>query len=337
MTTQIDTEGPKTITFVEASNLALAEALAIDPTVILLGEDIADDQGGGVFHVTAGLSTKYGTDRVRSTPISEQAIMGAAVGAALGGLRPVAEIMLMNFMAHAMDQFANHAAKLRFMSGGQTPVPLTVRTATGAGGQFGAQHSDMLEAWMAHLPGCKVVVPSNPADAYGLLLSCIFDDDPCLIIENTMLYFSGASGSSPEPGARVPLGVANVVRAGSDITVVGYGRPLLDSIGVAQELADEGVSVEVIDLRTVAPYDERCVLESVAKTKRAVIVHEGVRRHGVGAEIAARINEELFGELAAPVGRVGAAFSPVPYAANLEAAYYPGATAVMAAARAALG
>jgi acetoin:2,6-dichlorophenolindophenol oxidoreductase subunit beta len=327
----------KDVTFVEASNLALAHALETDDRVFLLGEDIADDQGGGVFQVTAGLSAKFGVERVRSTPISEQAIMGAAVGAAIAGLRPVAEIMLMNFMSVAMDQFANHAAKLRYMSGGQTPVPLTVRTATGVGGQFGAQHSDMLEVWLAHLPGCKVVVPSNPADAYGLLLSCIFDDDPCLIVENTLLYFGGVKGSAPEPGSRVPLGVANVVQPGSDLTVIGYGRPFLDSVAVANELAGEGISVELIDLRTVAPYDERCVLDSVAKTKRAVIVHEAVRRHGVGAEIAARINEELFGELEAPVARVGAKFTPVPYASNLETLYYPGSPDVMGAIRKTLG
>lgn len=333
----VQTETTRTVTFAEASNLALAEALETDPSVILLGEDIADEQGGGVFKVTAGLSTKYGPERVRSTPISEQAIMGAAVGAAVAGMRPVAEIMLMNFLAVAMDQFANHAAKLRYMSGGQTPVPLTVRTATGSGASFGAQHSEMLEAWLAHLPGCKVVVPSNPADAYGLLLSCIFDDDPCLIVENTLLYFGGASGPAPAPGTRVPLGVANVLHTGTDVTVIGYGRPLLEAVGVAQQLAKQDVSVEVIDLRTVAPWDERTVLESVAKTKRAVVVHEGVRRHGVGAEISARIHEELFGELAAPVGRVGAAFAPVPYAMTLEAAFYPGSDKVMAAIQAALG
>jgi pyruvate dehydrogenase E1 component beta subunit len=270
---------------------------------------------------------------VRTTPISEQAIMGAAVGAALAGMRPVAEIMLMNFITVAMDQFANHAAKLRYMSGGQTPVPLTVRTATGVGGQFGAQHSDMLEAWLAHLPGCKVAIPSNPADAYGLLLSCIFDDDPCLIVENTMLYFGGARGAAPERGARVPLGVAKILRPGSDVSIIGYGRPLLEAAGVADTLAGEGVSVEIVDLRTVAPYDARCVLESVAKTKRAVIVHEGVCRHGIGAELAAHINEELFGDLLSPVRRVGAPFTPVPFAANLEADYYAGGDDLLAAVR----
>ena len=325
------------MTFAEASRAALDEALGLDPDVILLGEDIADETGGGVFKVTSGLSTKYGSERVRFTPISEQAIVGAAVGAAVAGMRPVAEIMLMNFLAVAMDQFANHAAKLRFMSGGQTPVPLTIRTTTGVGAQFGAQHSDMVEAWLAHLPGCKVVVPSTPADAKGLLLSCIFDDDPCVFVENTLLYYLGFNGPAPEPGHRVPLGVANVARAGSDVSVIGYGRQMQDATIVADQLAAEGISVELVDLRTVSPWDERTVFESVAKTKRAVVVHEAVRRGGVGAEISARIHEELFSELTAPVERVGAPFAPVPYAASLEAAYLPGGAQIIAAVRKVLG
>jgi pyruvate dehydrogenase E1 component beta subunit len=195
----------------------------------------------------------------------------------------------------------------------------------------------MLEVWLAHVPGCKVIVPSSPADAYGLLLSAIFDDDPCLVVENSLLYFGGAQGPAPAPGARAPLGVANVVLPGTDVSVIGYGRPLLEAVAVASEMAAEGVSVEVVDLRTVAPWDERTVLESVARTKRAVLVHEAVRRHGVGAEISARIHEELFSELAAPVARVGAAFSPVPYAQTLEAAYYPGPASTAAAIRSTLG
>ncbi|MBA3743288.1 alpha-ketoacid dehydrogenase subunit beta [Sporichthya sp.] len=323
------------MTFVQASAAALEEALAIDPTVVMFGEDMADDTGGGVFGVSAGLSTKYG-DRVRSTPISEQAIMGAAVGAAVAGLRPVVEIMLMNFMGIAMDQFVNHASKLRFMSGGQTPVPLTVRTATGAGFQQAAQHSDMLEAWFGHVAGCKVVTASNPADAKGLLLSCIFDDDPCIFIENTLLYFGPGAvpGEAPPPGHRVPLGKANVVREGSDVTVVSYGRQVIDAITVVDRLAEEGLSVELIDLRTIMPFDERTVLESVAKTKRAVVVHEAVKRCGVGAEVSSRIHEELFGELAKPVLRVGARTSPVPYSAVLEQAYLPQAPQIEAAIRA---
>jgi pyruvate dehydrogenase E1 component beta subunit len=251
-------------------------------------------------------------------------------------MRPVAEIMMMNFITLAMDQLVNHAAKLRFMSGGKTGVPLTVRTATGAGASFAAQHSDMLEAWFAHAAGMKVVVPSSPADTYGLLLSCIFDDDPCLFIENGPLYFGGGAGEAPEPGHRIPLGKANIVRPGSDITVISYGRPVGDVCAVAETLAGEGVNVEVVDLRTVQPWDEATVFASVARTKRAVIVHEAVTKFGVGAEVSARINEELFGQLAAPVARVGAPYAPVPYSNVLEQAWMGGKTKIEAAIRKAL-
>jgi len=307
------------MTFGKAINAALDHALAADPRVILLGEDIADGQGGGVFKATAGLSTKHGTARVRSTPISEQAIVGAAVGAAIAGYKPVAEIMLMNFITVAMDQLVNHAAKLRFMSGGQTSVPLTIRTATGAGAGFGGQHSDMLEAWLAHVPGLKVVTASNPADAYGLLRACIDDPDPCVFIENTLAY--GQSGAVCPPGHVVPLGRAAVARAGQDVTVIAYGPPVGHALAVAETLAPEGISVEVLDLRTIAPFDEAAVLASVARTRRAVVVHEAVRAFGVGAEVSARIHEELFNTLEAPVARVGSAFAPVPFSPVLEQAW----------------
>ncbi|UNU45133.1 alpha-ketoacid dehydrogenase subunit beta [Sphingopyxis sp. YF1] len=307
------------MSFGQAINLAMDEAMAADSRVILMGEDIADDQGGGVFGATKGLSSKYGVDRVRSTPIAEQAIIGAAVGAALVGYRPVAEIMLMNFMTVAMDQVVNHAAKLRFMSGGQTSVPLTIRTATGAGAGFGGQHSDMLEAWFAHVPGLKVVTASNPADAKGLLLSCILDNDPCIFIENSVSY--GVSGAAPEPGYRVPLGKAAVAREGTDVTVIGYGPAIGHALMVAEELDQTGVSVEVLDLRTIAPFDREAVLASVEKTKRAVVVHEAVKAFGVGAEISAIIHEHLFDTLEAPVERVGSAFAPVPFSPVLEQAF----------------
>jgi pyruvate/2-oxoglutarate/acetoin dehydrogenase E1 component len=310
---------PSKISFVQGIHMALDEALATDPNVFLLGEDIADLQGGGVWKVCAGLSTKYGVDRVRSTPISEQAILGAAVGAAIVGMRPVAEIMLMNFITLAMDQIVNHAAKLRFMSGGQTSVPLTVRTATGAGIGFAGQHSDMLEAWFAHVPGLKVVTASSPSEAKGLLLSAIEDDDPTIFIENTFTY--NTQGDAPAPGLRIPLGKANVCREGSDVTVVSYGRPIADVRVVADELAAKGISVQIVDLRTIAPFDETTVLEAVARTNRAVIVHEAVRPFGVGAEISSRIHEELFSQLKRPVVRVGSKYSVVPFARNLEEAY----------------
>jgi pyruvate dehydrogenase E1 component beta subunit len=317
---------------IQAVNAALEEALGSDPNVILLGEDIGDAEDGGVVGATKGLSGKFGTAQVRTTPISEQAIIGAAIGAAIVGMRPVAEIMLMNFTAVAMDMIVNHAAKLRFMSGGQTHVPLTIRTMTGAGFGTGGQHADYLEAWFAHTAGIKVVAPSCPADAYGLLLSCIFDDDPCLFIENMPTYWT--PGPAAAAGVRIPLGKAHVLKAGGDVTLISYSRTVVDCMAVAQQCAASGIEVEVIDLRTVAPYDAQTVLESVAKTRRAVIVHEAVKPFGVGAEIAARINEELFGQLLAKVQRVGAAFCPVPFAKPLETAFVPTQARIEAAVRA---
>lgn len=318
------TPAPKRLTMVEACRRALAEALEEDPSVFLLGEDIADEEGGGSFKVTKGLSERFGTDRVRTTPISEQAIVGAAIGAAIAGMRPVAEIMLMNFITVAMDQIVNHAAKIRFMSGGTTNVPITIRTATGAGRGTGAQHSDSFEAWFAHTPGVKVVMPSGPAEAHGLLLSCIFDDDPCIFIEKKEIY--GIRGEVGEPGARIPLGRANIARAGSDVTVIAYGGAVKESLAVAQSLADDGIKVEVLDLRTISPWDKETVLTSVSRTNAAVVVHEAVRQFGVGAEISATIHEELFSQLRAPVGRVASKNLPVPFAPSLEKAFlYSGA------------
>ena len=303
--------GIRKVTFGEACRLALAEAMEADPSVFILGEDIGDAETGGTFKVTKGLSTRFGTERVRTTPISEQAIIGAAIGAAIAGMRPVAEIMLMNFTTVAMDQIVNHAAKLRFMSGGMTSVPITIRTATGAGRGTGAQHSDMLEAWFAHTPGLKVVMPSSPAEAKGLLLSCIFDDDPCIFVEKKEIY--GMRGELGEPGERIPLGQARVARRGEHATVIAYGGAVGESLAVAAQLAQEGIEAEVIDLRTISPWDRDTVLSSVARTKRAVVVHEAVRQFGVGAEISATIAEELFGDLAAPVRRVASKNLPVPF------------------------
>ncbi|MDT3670998.1 MAG: pyruvate dehydrogenase complex E1 component subunit beta [Aromatoleum sp.] len=327
----MSTVAQKKINTAQAINLALHDAMAFDSSVVVLGEDIADAQGGGVFKCTAGLSQKFGTGRVKSTPISEQAIVGAAVGGALAGLRPVAEIMLMNFMTVAMDQIVNHAAKLRFMTGGQTHVPLVIRTTTGAGFGTGGQHADYLEAWFAHTAGIKVVAPATPADAYGLLLSCIFDDDPCIFIENLPLYF--VPGDAPVPGERVPIGKAKVVQEGSDITLVSYSRTLHDVIAVAKKLAKEGVSAEVIDLRTIAPLDMQTVTASARKTGRVVVAHEAQVDFGVGAEIAARLHKDLFGTLKAPVARVGAARSPVPFSKPLETEFVPTQNRILAAIR----
>jgi acetoin:2,6-dichlorophenolindophenol oxidoreductase subunit beta len=322
---------PQKINGQRATFMALDEAMALDPTVVVFGEDVADPQGGGVMKATKGLSTKWGNARVRSTPISEQAIVGAAVGAAIAGMRPVAEIMLMNFITVAMDQLVNHAAKIRFMSGGTTSVPLTIMTMSGAGAGLGGQHSDMLESWLAHVPGLKVVVPSNPADWKGLLLSCVLDNNPCVFIQTTRLMF--AEGLAPPPGHRVPLGKAAVARAGTDISLIGYGRLVLDMLAVAEQMAAEGVSVEVIDLRTIAPLDEETILTSVAKTHRAITVHEAVRNCGIGAEVAARIQEALFRELRAPVMRVAGKNTPVPFSKTLESAWFPSQADIVAAIR----
>lgn len=335
MNSAISTAKPNTLNTIQAVNLALDEAMGLDPNVIVLGEDVGDEQGGGIAGVTKGLSTKYGKSRVRATPISEQAIMGAAIGAAIVGMRPVAEIMLMNFTTVCMDMIVNHAAKLRFMSGGQTHVPLTIRTMTGAGFGTGGQHADYLEAWFAHTPGIKVVAPSSPADAYGLMLSCIFDDDPCLFIENMPAYWT--PGAAPERGVRIPLGKANIMRSGGDVTLVSYSRIVNDCIAVADKLAKEKIGVELIDLRTIAPFDAETILASVAKTRRAVVVHEAITPFGVGAEIAARIHKALFGRLAAPVERVGANYCPVPFSKPLETAFVPSQAQIEAAVRVTLG
>ena len=322
------------ISMVQALNRAIDEAMAADEGVILLGEDVSAKQGGGVFKVSAGLTEKYGEHRIRATPISEQAIMGACVGAALAGFRPIAEIMLMNFVTIAMDQIVNHAAKLRFMSGGQTNVPLVIRTTTGVGVGFGGQHSDMLEAWFAHVPGLKVVTPSNVADAQGLMLSAIECNDPVIFIENILCY--GIQAEAPPAGHRVPLGKAAVAREGTDVSIITYGRTVLDALDVAEQLSADGISVEVVDLRTIAPYDEDTVLASVRKTGRAVVLHEAVKAYGTGAEISARLNEKLFGELKAPVHRLGGAFSAVPMASALEQAWVPGKDSLKAAVHATL-
>jgi acetoin:2,6-dichlorophenolindophenol oxidoreductase subunit beta len=307
-------------TMSDAVNEALDLAMAEDPEVFLLGEDI-EDPAGGVMKSTKGLSTKYGRERVRNTPISEQAIVGTAIGASLVGMRPVAEVMLMDFFAVAMDQVANHAAKLRYMSGGRTNVPITIRTAVGGGRQFGAQHSQSLEAWLMHVPGLKVAVPSTPRDAKGLLTACIFDDDPCIFMETMSLLFT--RGPVPEGRFEIPLGRAEVRRAGDDITVVTWGWQVPEALAAAELLAGEGISAEIVDLRTLVPLDRETVLESVARTTRLVVVHAATQFAGPGAEVAAMVAHELFGRLAAPVERVGAHYSPVPYAAGLEAAHFP--------------
>ena len=322
---------PKKMVILQAINEAIAEAMEADPKVLVLGEDVADREGGGVIGVTRGLSTRFGDDRVRSTPISEQAIIGAAIGASINGYKPIAEIMLMNFTTVAMDMIVNHAAKLRFMSGGQTNVPIVIRMMTGAGIAAAGQHSDFLEAWFAHSPGLKVVIPSNPADAKGLMLSAIADPDPVLFVETTRAY--GSSGEVPADQGPIPLGKARVEREGSDITIISYADMFNRARTAADTLAGEGVSVELIDLRTVAPWDRETVLASVRKTGRALIVHEAVKQFGVGAEIAAVIQEEAFAALKAPVARLGAPYTSVPFSYVLEQAFIVSPEAIVDKAR----
>jgi pyruvate/2-oxoglutarate/acetoin dehydrogenase E1 component len=317
------------MTMREALNLALDQALAADERVFLLGEDIADPGASGP---TAGLSTKYGPERVLDTPISEAAIIGAAIGAAIEGFLPVAEIMIMDFIGIAADQIINHAAKLRFMTGGRTTAPITVRTQVYGGLATGATHSQTLEAWFMHIPGLKVVVPSTPRDGKGLLTAAIFDEDPCLFIETIRLQ--GKRGSVPiDPGFSIPLGHADIKRPGTDVTLISYGRSVHDALAAATTLAEQGVSAEVVDLRTLVPLDVETMLGSARRTRRVVVIHDAVQFGGPGAEIAATLQSELFGELVAPIERVGARFVPTPAEPALEAQVYPSPARIVSAAQ----
>lgn len=330
MSTTQQAEKPK-VTIHAALAKAYHDIFAEDPKAITLGEDLADPEGGGILKITKGLSTAFGDERVRSTPIAEQAIMGAAIGASLAGYRPIAEIMLMNFTTVAMDMIVNHAAKLRFMSGGQTSVPIVIRTMTGLGFGSGGQHCDYLEAWFAHTPGIKVCAASTPEDAYGLLRAAHEDPDPVIVIENLPTYHAPMSFELPDASHRVPLGKAAVQREGSDVTVVCYARMAVNARAAAETVAAQGISVEVVDLRTIAPWDRETVLASARKTGRVLIVHEAVKEFGVGAEIASVISEELFGQLRKPVKRLGGAYSAVPYSKTLENAYAPDPARIAAA------
>ena len=315
--------------FAQAINRALSESMTEDDTVMLMGEDIAE--AGGPFGVTRGLLAKFGADRVRDTPISEMAMSNAAVGAALTGVKPVLEIMFMDFMTFAMDALVNQAAKARFMFGGQSSVPMVVRTPHGGGISAGPQHSQCLEAWFAHVPGLKVVCPSNPADAYGLLKSAIADPDPVVFVENKALY--ALKGDVPDEPFSLPIGQASIVRQGQDATVVTYGGMVSRALQAAETLAKEGVSIEVIDLRSIQPWDEATVLASLSKTHRLLIAHEAVEAFGVGAEIAARMADVGFDELDAPIMRVAAPFVPVPFAPGLEKQYQPNADKIVESVR----
>ena len=307
----------------EAIITAQDQALAADPTVFLLGEDIGDPPGG-VFKTSAGLQTKWGSERVRPTPIAEQAIIGAATGAALVGMRPVAEIMFCDFIGVTMDQIANHAAKQRYMSGGATNVPMTMRVLVAGGlGGFGAQHSQSLEAWLLHTPGLKIAYPSTPLDARGLLSTCIFDEDPCVHLESMALVFGAAKQDVPLGDYRIPFGVAKVRREGADITLITFGWQVYQCLAAAEDLAKEGISAEVIDLRSLMPLDYHRVLDSVKKTGRALVVHAATEFCGLGSEIASTINEELFHKLKAPASRLGAHYAPISFSKEVEALQMP--------------
>jgi pyruvate dehydrogenase E1 component beta subunit len=318
------------VTYRQAITMALTEALEEDPRVFLLGEDI-QDPAGGIQHVTQGLSTKFGEHRVRATPISETAIIGASIGAALAGMRPIPEIMQMDFLGVCMDQIVNHAAKLSFTSDGRTPCPLTVRVSSFTGMTGGATHSQSFESWLLHVPGLKVVMPSTAYDAKGLLRTCILDPDPCIFIEVGQQL--PVKGEVPPAPYTIDLGVADVKREGADITVVAYGNSVIHALKAADRLSEDGISVEVVDLRSLMPLDMDTVLRSVGKTKRLVVAHMATRLLGIGAEIAARVGEELFGELASPIGRVGARYAPIGSARALEQAALPGPDEIEAAIR----
>jgi len=320
-------------TYVKAINGALHAAMRDDDRVIVIGEDVAE---GGPFTATAGLADAFGRDRVLNTPISEAAICGVAVGAAQSGLRPVLEIMYVDFVTLALDQLVNAAAKAHAMSGGQLSVPMVLRTQGGAGRRSAAQHSQSLEAWLTHVPGLKVVMPSRAADAAGLLRSAIDDLNPVVFVEHKALYFRREEVA--DDGAdRVPLGVARTARKGRDVTIVALSRMVGEALAAAERLAGEGIEAEVIDPRTLVPLDIEAIVESVRRTNRLVVAHEAVRQSGFGAEIAAQAGLAAFDFLDAPVERVGAPFAPVPFSPPLEDAWLPGADDVYAAARATLG
>jgi acetoin:2,6-dichlorophenolindophenol oxidoreductase subunit beta len=323
--------GDAETTFVGAVNAALRAAMLADERVIVLGEDVAE---GGPYLATAGLSEEFGRERVRNTPISEGAVCGVAIGAAQAGLRPVIEIMYIDFVTLALDQLVNQAAKAHFMSGGQLTVPLVLRTQGGCGSRAGAQHSQSLEAWLTHVPGLKVVMPSSAADAGGLLLSAIADPNPVVFVETKSLYFRREQ--APAALEPIPIGSARVVRAGRDVTVIATSRMVTEALEAAERLSAEGVEAEVIDPVTLVPLDAGTIAASVSRTGRAVVAHEAVMIGGFGAELAARVAELAFDRLEAPIGRVGAPFTPVPVSPPLEDAYRPGAQQIYAAARAAL-
>jgi pyruvate/2-oxoglutarate/acetoin dehydrogenase E1 component len=308
------------LTYREAVRDALATALRDDPDVFLMGEDIAEM--GGSMGVTHGLVDEFGPERVRNTPISEMAIVGAGIGAAMQGMRPVVEIMYEDFLTLSTEQIVNQAAKHRYMSGGQLKVPLTIRTQGGAGWSPGAQHAQQLEAWFVHIPGLKVVFPSTPSDVRGMLWSAIYDDNPVIVFEHRLLY--PVKEEVPEKLEPIPFGKARAHREGEDVTVIATGPMVHRSLEAAEEAERNGISVEVIDPRSLQPLDEDAIVESVKKTNRAVVTHEAITRMGFGAEVASVIQYQAFDWLDAPIERVGAKFAPLAFAPVMEQFIVPG-------------
>jgi len=316
------------LTYLDAIRAGLEEEMRRDKTVYIFGEDVAL---GGPFGVTKGLAETFGVNRMVNTPISEATVMGLAIGAATAGLRPVIEIMFIDFITLAMDQLVNHAAKLHYMSGGQLKIPLTVRVQCGISGAMGAHHSQSLEAWLAHVPGLKVVMPANPADAKGLLKAAIRDDNPVVFIEHRGLYWTKGEVAAGETVA--PIGRASIVRQGEQITIVALSSMIAPALAAATELQSQGISVEVIDPRTIAPLDLETIANSVKKTGRMIVAHEAVEHGGIGAEIIARVQHEAFHYLDSPIVRVAAPFAPVPASPTLEKEFLPNKEKLIAAVR----
>jgi pyruvate/2-oxoglutarate/acetoin dehydrogenase E1 component len=317
------------LTYREAVREAMREAMQKDERVFLMGEDVG--RYGGCFAVSMGLLEEFGPERIRDTPLSESAFVGAGIGAALGGMRPIVEIMTVNFSLLAADQILNNAATYLHMSGGLFNVPLVIRMATGGGKQLAAQHSHSLEGWYAHIPGLRVVTPATLEDARGMLWTALQDPDPVLIFEHSMLY--NMKGELPADAAAVDIDSARVRRPGSDVTIITYGASLFKALAAADTLAEEGIDAEVMDLRTLRPLDDETILTSVTKTHRALIVDEGWRSGSIAAEVSARIMEQAFYELDAPVARLCSAEVPMPYAPHLEQAALPQAETIVATVR----
>ena len=321
------------LSYREAVRDAISTAMRRDEDIFIMGEDIAEM--GGSMGVTQGMLEEFGPERVRNTPISEMAIVGAGIGAAIAGMRPIVEIMYQDFTTLAMEQLVSQAAKHRYMSGGQIKVPLTIRTQGGAGWSPGAQHAQQLEGWFVHVPGLKVVFPSTPEDVRGLLWTSIYEDNPIIFFEHRTLY--GIKGEVPEQIEPIELGKARIHREGDDVTVIATGRLVHESLKAAEQASEAGISVEVFDPRTLQPLDEEALIASVQKTNRAVVAHEAVTRMGWGAEVAAVIQEKAFDYLDAPVERVRAKFTPIPFAPVMEEWVVPHAEDVLAAIKKTVG